>query len=107
GMSQLDEERLRAGLCALPFGIGLHLGAVMYGNIGAADRLDFTAIGPAVNVTSRIEESCRSLACPVLISDAVAGRYSRNLAALGPQSLRGIARPIALFTLPELAPDRG
>jgi adenylate cyclase len=106
GMAQLDHERVRAGLCPLPFGIALHLGAVMYGNIGAPDRLDFTAIGPAVNVTSRIEESCKSLACPVLISDAVASRYARNLAALGPQSLRGIARPIALFTLPELAPDR-
>jgi adenylate cyclase len=106
GMSQLDGERLRAGLCSLPFGIGLHLGAVMYGNIGAPDRLDFTAIGPAVNTASRIEGSCRSLACPVLISDAVAARCTTSLAALGPQSLRGIARPIELFTLPELAPDR-
>jgi adenylate cyclase len=105
GMARLDEERLRNGLCPLPFGIGLHLGAVMYGNIGAPDWLDFTAIGPAVNVASRIEGSCRALACPVLISDAVAVRCTMSLTALGPQSLRGIARPVELFTLPELAPD--
>lgn len=104
GMAQLDDQRLRAGLCPLAFGIGLHLGAVTYGNIGAPDRLDFTAIGPAVNVASRIEGLCRSLACPVLISDAVAIHCTKDLAALGPQSLRGIARRLALYTLPELAP---
>jgi adenylate cyclase len=106
GMAQLDDERLRAGLCPLPFGIGLHLGAVMYGNIGAPDRLDFTAIGPAVNVASRIEGACRSLASPVLISDAVATRCAARLVRLGPQSLRGVAQPIDLFTLPEIAPAR-
>jgi adenylate cyclase len=105
-MARLDDERLRAGLCPLPFGIGLHLGAVMYGNIGAPDRLDFTAIGPAVNTASRIEEMCRPLSCPVLISQAVAQRYTAELASLGPHQLRGIERSIELFTLPELSADR-
>jgi adenylate cyclase len=104
GMARLDQERTRADLCPLPFGIGLHLGAVMYGNIGAPDRLDFTAIGPAVNLTSRVEEMCRSLSCPVLISGAVADRCTGKLAPLGAHQLRGIARAVELFTLPELAP---
>lgn len=107
GMARLDDERAREGLCALPFGVGLHLGAVVYGNIGAPDRLDFTAIGPAVNVASRIEGACRALNCPVLISDAVAGRCAAQLVRLGPQSLRGVAQEVELFTLPELAPGRG
>lgn len=102
GMARLDDERVRAGLCPLPFGVALHLGAVTYGNIGAPDRLDFTAIGPAVNVASRIEELCRSLGCPVLISADVATPCTGDLAVVGSQSLRGIARPVALFTLPEL-----
>jgi adenylate cyclase len=102
GMARLDSDRLGAGLPPLPFGIGLHLGAVVYGNIGAADRLDFTAIGPAVNVASRIEGLCRSLACPVLISNAVATRCTTSLTAVGLHALRGIAQPIELFTLPEL-----
>jgi len=102
GMAQLDSARLGAGLPPLPFGIGLHLGAVVYGNIGAADGLDFTAIGSAVNVASRIEGLCRSLGCPVLISNAVATRCTTSLTAVGLHALRGIAQPIELFTLPEL-----
>jgi adenylate cyclase len=105
GMARLDAERLGFGLPPLPFGIGLHLGAVVYGNIGSPDRLDFTAIGPAVNVASRIESLCRPLACPVLISEDVATRCGTSLAPLGQHSLRGSAQPVALFTLPELVPQ--
>jgi class 3 adenylate cyclase len=102
-MALLDEERLSAGLPPLPFGLALHLGTVMYGNIGAPDRLDFTAIGPAVNLTSRIEGLCRPLGCPVLISEAVASIASEPLTPVGRHTLRGIAQPVMLFTLPELA----
>jgi adenylate cyclase len=109
GMARLDRERISANLPALPFGVGLHLGPVVYGNIGAPDRLDFTAIGTAVNVASRIEGLCRTLACPVLISEAVALRCEASLAPVGSHSIRGSATPVALFTLPELAsnPDAG
>ncbi|HKV56413.1 MAG TPA: adenylate/guanylate cyclase domain-containing protein [Candidatus Binataceae bacterium] len=103
GMVQLDQERTAAGLPPLPFGVGLHLGSVMYGNIGAPDRLDFTAIGPAVNVASRIEGLCRSLNCPVLISEAVAARCSKELVSIGNHPVRGVEGSVALFTLPELA----
>jgi adenylate cyclase len=103
GMARLDSDRVEAGLPPLPLGIGLHLGAVVYGNIGAPDRLDFTAIGPAVNVASRIEGLCRSLDCPVLISEAVASRCTTSLTAVRRHVLRGIAQPIELFTLPELS----
>ena len=104
GMARLDRERLSANLPPLPFGVGLHLGPVVYGNIGAPDRLDFTAIGPAVNVTSRIEGLCRTLACPVLISGAVASRCGSPLASVGNHLLRGSANEVALYTLSELMP---
>lgn len=104
GMALLDEQRVRTGLPPLPFGIALHLGAVMYGNIGAPDRLDFTAIGPAVNLTSRIEGLCRRLGCPVLISEAVATQCGEPLAPIGRHSMRSVKEPVTLFTLPELAP---
>ena len=103
GMARLDSDRVAAGLPPLPFGIGLHLGAVVYGNIGASDRLDFTAIGSAVNVASRIEGLCRSLACPVLISEAVATHCAASLTPVGRHVLRGVAQPLELFTLSELA----
>jgi class 3 adenylate cyclase len=101
GMTHLDRERQRQGLPPLPFGAALHLGEMLWGNIGAADRLDFTAIGPAVNLVSRLEGLCRPLGKTVLVSGALAAETEAPLIALGTHALRGIASPCAVFTLPE------
>jgi adenylate cyclase len=101
GMAHLDQERQRQGLPPLPFGAALHLGEMLWGNIGAADRLDFTAIGPAVNLVSRLEGLCRPLGKTVLVSGALADQTETPLIALGTHVLRGITFPCAVFTLPE------
>ncbi len=101
GMAHLDEQRLRQGLPALPFGAALHLGEILWGNIGAADRLDFTAIGPAVNLVSRLEGLCKPLRKTVLVSGALAAETETPLIALGKHELRGIAAPCDVFALPE------
>jgi len=101
GMAHLNEERHRQGLPPLPFGVALHLGEMLWGNIGAADRLDFTAIGPAVNLVSRLEGLCRPLGKTVLLSGALAAETETPLIALGTHELRGIPSPCAVFTLPE------
>jgi len=101
GMAHLDEQRLRQGLPALPFGAALHLGEMLWGNIGAADRLDFTAIGPAVNLVSRLEGLCNPLRKTVLVSGALAVETETPLIALGKHALRGIAEPCDVFALPE------
>jgi class 3 adenylate cyclase len=101
GMAHLDEQRLRQGLPALPFGAALHLGEMLWGNIGAADRLDFTAIGPAVNLVSRLEGLCKPLRKTVLVSGALAVETETPLIALGKHALRGIAEPCDVFALPE------
>ena len=101
GMAHLDKERRQQGLAPLPFGAALHLGEMLWGNIGAADRLDFTAIGPAVNLVSRLEGLCRPLGKAVLVSGAFAAEIEAPLIALGTHTLRGIASPCAVFTLPE------
>jgi class 3 adenylate cyclase len=101
GMAHLDMARQAQGLPALPFGAALHLGEILWGNIGAADRLDFTAIGPAVNLVSRLEGLCRPLGRSVLISGAIAAETATPLQPLGEHILRGIAAPCAVFTLPE------
>ncbi|MGK9236504.1 adenylate/guanylate cyclase domain-containing protein, partial [Inquilinus limosus] len=101
GMAHLDSARQAQGLPPLPFGAALHLGEVTWGNIGAADRLDFTAIGPAVNLVSRLEGLCRPLGRPVLVSGAVAAETAAPLVPLGQHALRGIAAPCAVFTLPD------
>jgi adenylate cyclase len=102
GMAHLDQERRREGLPPLPFGAALHLGEMLWGNIGAADRLDFTAIGPAVNLASRLEGLCRPLGKAVLVSGALAAETNAPLVALGMHTLRGIQSPCAVFTLPEI-----
>jgi adenylate cyclase len=101
GMAHLDAARQAQGLPPLPFGAALHLGEILWGNIGAADRLDFTAIGPAVNLASRLEGLCRPLGHSVLISGALAAETTTPMVSLGEHVLRGIAAPCAVFTLPD------
>ena len=63
------------------------------------NRLDFTAIGPAVNLVSRLEGLCRPIGRSVLISGAVAAEIAAPLVPLGEHVLRGIPAPCAVFTL--------
>jgi class 3 adenylate cyclase len=74
---------------------------MLWGNIGAADRLDFTAIGPAVNLVSRLEGLCRPLDKAVLVSGTFAAETALPLIPLGTHALRGIATPCAVFTVPD------
>ncbi|MBR1224386.1 MULTISPECIES: adenylate/guanylate cyclase domain-containing protein [unclassified Bradyrhizobium] len=101
GMAHLDGIRREQGLPSLAFGAALHLGEILWGNVGAADRLDFTAIGPAVNLVSRLEGLCRPLGRTVLISGAVARETTAKLIPLGTHPLRGIAAPCDVYTVPD------
>ncbi|WP_334538454.1 adenylate/guanylate cyclase domain-containing protein [Bradyrhizobium sp. AZCC 2230] len=102
GMAYLNAERSTQGLPPLAFGAALHLGEMLWGNIGAANRLDFTAIGPAVNLASRLEGLCKPLGKTVLVSGALAAETDMPLIALGLHKLRGIASPCEVLTLPEI-----
>jgi adenylate cyclase len=99
GMAHLDATRASQGLPPLPFGAALHFGDMLWGNIGAADRLDFTAIGPAVNLVSRLEGLCKPLGRNILISGSIAAETKMPLVSLGDHELRGIVKPCAVFTL--------
>src|SRR5690606_15221318 len=103
-MQRLNAERRARGEEALAFGLALHAGDVMYGNIGAANRLDFTVIGPAVNLASRLERLCRALGLDFLISDTFAGMCAcADYRSLGTHRLLGIERPVEVFTVPDSA----
>ncbi len=84
--------------------VALHVGTAIYGNIGAADRLDFTVIGPAVNLVSRIEAVAKALDQPIVVSDDFARAYGGPLHPLGRHELRGLTTPHDLFApLPSAA----
>lgn len=98
----INAEREAAGKPVMDFGLALHLGEVLYGNIGTAERLDFTVIGPAVNEASRIQALCRPLERNVLISSAyheIAYNCRAYLRSTGFHALRGVREPQELFTL--------
>ena len=86
-----------AGEPPLEIVVALHIGAAIYGNIGAADRLHFTVIGPAVNLVSRIEAVAKALNLPIIVSDDFARAYGKPLRPLGRHELRGLATPHDLF----------
>lgn len=98
----LNAERARAGLPMTRPHVALHVGELLYGNLGSARRLDFTVLGPAVNEASRIESLCGSLDQAIIVSQAFAeagGDTARQrLVSLGRYAMKGVGRPQELFT---------
>ena len=78
--------------------MALHLGDVLYGNIGSAGRLDFTTIGPAVNLTARLETLARDLGRDLVVSAQIRQRTAaRRSTSLGTFRLRGFREPQQVF----------
>lgn len=84
--------------------VSLHLGDVIYGNIGAPDRLDFTVIGPAVNLVTRVDQLTKPLGRRLLVTDDFAGAYDGKLLSLGVHPIRGLASPHEIFTPEDVPP---
>ncbi len=101
-MRALNAKRRAAGRNEIGYGIALHVGDVMYGNIGAASRLDFTVIGPAVNVAARLEGLSKELRRHVLLSGPFAnmcGCSAEFLVSVGHYRLAGVSRELEVFGL--------
>ncbi len=99
---RLGEENARRqseGRPLIRIGIGLHIGEVFYGNVGAATRLDFTAIGPAVNLACRLEGLTKRFGRPVILSQDFARLCDRPLQSLGFQPVKGLGEPEEVFGL--------
>ncbi|MGH6932101.1 MAG: adenylate/guanylate cyclase domain-containing protein [Dongiaceae bacterium] len=96
-LAQLNGERLRAGKDALEFGSALHVGDLAYGNVGGRERLDFTVIGSAVNLASRLLRLCKVLDAPILATEEIARHSVTPMNEIGARRLRGAARPVRVF----------
>jgi len=95
-VARLSDQPAMEGEPPLDIVIALHVGTAHYGNIGAADRLDFTVIGPAVNLVTRIENAAKMLGQPIVVSADLAAALD-GFVSLGRHRLRGLATPQELF----------
>ncbi len=99
-----NNERADLGLAPIKFGIGLHAGKVMFGNVGAERRLDLTVTGPAANEVERLESLCKRLSVPVVASQQFERIEQSDLISLGRQDVAGIENGLEAYTLPEFDP---
>ena len=98
-LASLNERLVSRGEPELAHGVGLHVGTTSYGNIGARERLDFTVIGRAVNIASRIESQCRPMGALALCSREFAELANIEGRSVGLFDLKGVAGPVELLTL--------
>ena len=98
----LNQTREQRGAPRLEFGLALHVGDVMYGNIGVPERLQFTVIGAAANEAARLAGLCKTLGQAILISSAFPRCFPNEMISLGFHYLRGVEHPQEIFTLSNL-----
>lgn len=97
-IDKLNNQRVSNGLHPLDFGLGLHIGKLTFGNIGVAERLEFSVIGPAANEVARLEALCKKLNHRVLASEDFASLVDLEWTSLGEHTLRGATSKAKVFT---------
>ncbi len=98
-LAEVNRVRGGAGLRTIRIGITLHVGRVIYGNIGATSRLDFTVIGPAVNLVSRMQGLCRRFGKAMLFSADFVHQSGIPALSMGRHQLQGVAEAQEVFAL--------
>lgn len=96
-ISKINQERETAGIAPLQFGVALHKGEVMFGNVGVPERLTFSVFGAAVNEVVRLEKLTSSLNEPILVSDRIADTVAHDWRPLGQHALHGVERDIPIY----------
>ena len=89
-IATINRRAAEAGRPAIDIGIALHVGNAFFGNVGGEDRLDFTVIGPAVNLASRIESVSAESGRRLLVSQAFAEAVPADYQPLGAFQFKGI-----------------
>ena len=98
----VNHRRRHAGEPEIEFGLGLHLGEVTHANVGSPGRLAFNVVGPAVNMTARIQSMTKETGEPLLLSGPFATLVKRPLRKVGDFNLRGVANEQPLYTPVEI-----
>ena len=105
-LGALNAARTEASQTPLRHALCLHYGRVLYGNIGSTDRLDFTIIGEAVNLTARGVEVAKAIGSDYLFTRTFVVRFGvANLTSAGRHILRNIPEPVEMFALADRAPS--
>ncbi|MEP3244792.1 MAG: adenylate/guanylate cyclase domain-containing protein [Sneathiella sp.] len=102
GVKELNLKRQAEGRRIMDLDVALHVGEVMYGNVGSQSRLDFTVVGQAVNEVSRIETLCDDLETNLLMSGEfveASGHHCEHLESAGRHSLRGVREAKELYKI--------
>lgn len=97
--NQQNLERRKSEKPEIKFGIGLHFGHVIFGNVGARDRLDFTVMGPAVNLTARLEEMTKQSDHALLLSGKFTSNLQQKSTYIGDFNLKGIGGKQKIYAL--------
>ena len=100
-LETMNHRRRRHGHPKIRLGVGLNIGEVIYGNVGAPDRLDFTVMGPAVNRTARLESMTKEFDCNILFSHKFSELIETPSQFMGDHDMKGIAEPQAVYALCE------
>jgi adenylate cyclase len=98
-VQELNAQRVASNMEALDYGLGLHVGDVMFGNIGVPERLEFSVIGPAANEVARIESLTKTLGRRTLASAEFARCVPEAWESAGEHTLKGVSEPLEVMAL--------
>ncbi|WP_353643190.1 adenylate/guanylate cyclase domain-containing protein [Mesorhizobium sp. WSM2239] len=96
-MADLNEERKQKGLAEIGYGIGLHVGNVMFGNVGLTDRLTFSAFGSAVNEVQRLQMLTKKYPHRLIASKDFATYTGGGWVTLGREKLAGVKQKLTIL----------
>ena len=98
----VNQGRQARGEEPLDFGLGLHIGEVLFGNIGVPERVEFSVIGPAANEVARLESLTKSLQRRVLVSESFAKHMKLDWVSEGQHELRGVGQQVSVYAPPPI-----
>ena len=99
-LAVVNAKRIGRGEDSLDFGLGLHVGEVLFGNIGVPERVEFSVVGPAANEVARLESLTKTLQERVLVSESFAANLCVDWVPAGQFKLRGVGDPVSVFAPP-------